>query len=765
MSYVIRRAIKVGDKFYEMQSTNSTNMHWRSFDSRIYNNLALATNKSLPRDTAGENVDSDYTFIDKNGNKVRNIYPYATYSSYASDFYESPESIQERIAELEAIYADPSTSESVRNEVSTNIKSYKERYTAVVNFIEDADKNNEYMAPHSLIHPYAIVKFAGMHGAPESVSGAYLFDSFMTRRWYEVDGDNLSSYAKNPTTTKIISWGSEDLIGRTPYSFQDFVFCKHWNVIPNNRMITLRRYFAPVTDNIEFDNYKEYEDEEKLLQDGTMKAAVDIEKTNSPFAPLATAVTYFGEGTGNELSNILSFSAKYNWKEIKAETSPITVEAQANEMGSGLIGEGSGVGILSGAMKAMSIMTGFTRALNGKLSPMNAASNAVPPDPYNNGPYENRILGPMNVIMDTIKRERGLTFKQDNLKIKFSYVSRPISGINNKAVLLDLMANILLMCYATGTFFGGLERFRSQNRTVYPFTAGKVMNKLYKGQLFGREGAVRTAAAQAWDQTTHGLGDMLSEAMKDLKNLVSAMWNQLMSVVKGLGGNDKEAEERKKTASENYNKALGGKFIGGFQSVIAAKVLQGATIPWVHGKRALLTGDPVGEWHLTIGNPLNPIAMIGNLVCDGVTITWSDELGPDDFPIGFDAEITLKHALGRDRDAIESMFNRGYGRIYSLPEQFRTSADFETKVDEWTGGPETKSDAGRDTYGEWSGTYFGGGGAGISKIAQYKLYNTGGDYPGLRSYKSLTAGKEGGEGAYFRNPVHIVTPFQMQWIL
>lgn len=761
MSYVIRRAIRVGEKTYEMQSTDANSMHWRNFDARIYNNLALSTNKSVPSD---DNVDSDYQLHVKNGANVLNIYPYATYANYAGDYYETPEAIQERIAELDAIIDDTDNSQAVRDEAKLNRDEYKKRYVAIVNFLEDASTKMDFIAPHSLVHPYAIVKFAGMHGNANAVNGSYLFDSFMTRRWYEVDGDNISSYAKTPTTTKIISWGSEDPIGRTPYSFQDFVFCKDWNIIPNNRMITLRRYFAPVTDNIEFDNYKEYEDENVLLEDNTVKAKQPVEKTNSPFAPLATAVTYFGEGTGNELSNILNFSAKYNWKPIKAELSPITIDAQANDMGEGLIGEG-GHGILSGAMKAMSIMTGFTRALNGQLNPMNNAANAVPPDPYNNGPYENRILGPVNVIMDTIKRERGLIFEQNNLKIKFSYVSRPIAGINNKAVLLDLLANILVMCYANGSWFGGLERFRSSNRTTYPFTAGKVMNRLYKGQLFGKNGAIRLAASQAWDQSTHGLGDMLSEAMKDMKNLVSAMWNQLMSVVKGLTGNQQESDERKQKAKAHYEAALGGKFVGGFQSVIAAKVLRGATIPWVHGKRALLTGDPVGEWHLTIGNPLNPIAMIGNLVCDGVSIKWSDELGPDDFPIGFEAEVTLKHALGRDREAIESMFNRGYGRIYSLPTNFRTSADFETKVDSYTGGDAAHDPLGRMKYDEWSSTHFGGGGAGITDIKTGKLYNSGGTYPGLMEYKSLTATKYGGEGNYFRNPVHIVTPFQMQWVL
>ena len=88
---------------------------------------------------------------------------------------------------------------------------------------------------------------------------------------------------------------------------------------------------------------------------------------------------------------------------------------------------------------------------------------------------------------------------------------------------------------------------------------------------------------------------------------------------------------------------------------------------------------------MTIGNPLNPIAMIGNLIVTDSKIEFSDELGPDDFPLGFKASITLQHGMGRDKDSIESMFNKGSGRIYILPDEFVSSADSETTVDKNSG--------------------------------------------------------------------------------
>lgn len=100
--------------------------------------------------------------------------------------------------------------------------------------------------------------------------------------------------------------------------------------------------------------------------------------------------------------------------------------------------------------------------------------------------------------------------------------------------------------------------------------------------------------------------------------------------------------------------------------------------------KALLIGEPVGEWHTTIGNPLNPIAMIGNLIVDHIEIEFNDELGPDDFPTELKIVVTLNHGMARDRDAIQSIFNRGMGRIYELSDDIKGSADYETAVDAYT---------------------------------------------------------------------------------
>ena len=677
------------------------------FDTRLYRSLTLY-NEQMGSDRFSQM-----------------FYPHFDYGSYVTDFHESEVSVQRMYEETDA---------NLQPKVRADLEKRKQ-------FINDfVTKNeNQYLAARSFIHPYALVKLAGSYGQPGTVAKFLTYDQFDKRKFYEIDGHPTFSgnYSKTPTTTTLIKWGNESERGKTPYSYQDFVFCKWWNKIENNRLITLRRYAAPVTDNIEFADYVVNENADK--SEGKYEVTVkegdkEVVKTyggrrsTNPWTPLATAVTYFGEGTGNDLSDIMSFSAHYNWAEIKADKSPIDITSQQNDAGNGLVSDDFS-GISSGLGTIAKFMGFLGEASGGNVINLDGAPNQLPPDPYKDGPYENRILGPVNVIMNTVRRERGLEFKQDGLKITFDYVSRPIGGINNKAVLLDLMSNILILTYSSGSWFGGMWRYKAENAAVYPWKYGDAMNKLYRGQIFGKKGAVMTLTKHVFSDGKSYLSSFLPDAAKFISNLFKGAIDAIYGAITGQ-------DDKTKRAAAEFQDALGSSTSKAIQKVIAAKAMKGTTVPYIQNQRALLTGEPVGDWHLTIGNPLNPIAMIGNLIVKDVKFKWSNELGPDDFPIGFTAEITLDHGLGRDRDAIESMFNRGFGRIYTLSKNFRSSADGETKVDENTGYVNTEE--GRKVYDEVRNTYFGGGTRFIAKTQYSALRNKGAIYNGItQNYESL----------------------------
>lgn len=664
-----------------------------SFDHRLYRSIALY-NKGM-----------------ENNSFSLDIKPYHSFGSYVYDFNESPSSIIHELALEKNGDKDAS---------NARISALNERLSYVQDFIND--NSTGMMAKMSMIHPYALIKLYGSTGLETELKGeTTLIDTSNGRRWYEIDGNDQGGYAKNPTTSAIIDWGAMDPKGKTPYSYQDFVFCKYWNKIPNNRMITLRRYTTPVFDNLEMPDYDTTTDGKPSRNAGGVPVL-----SKRFFGPVATAVTYFGEGTGNTLSELLNFSYKYNWKDLHSEKDPINISSTQNDEGSVISGDSNVGAALNRGLKTISHALGFLGDMSGgqigtNAAPPRFAAANTPPDPYSNGPYENRIIGPINVIMDTFKRERGLTFTQDGLKLTFEYVSRPIAGVNNKAILLDLLSNILLMTYSNGSWFGGMWRYNCQHPAVYPWSDGRTMNKLYQGKLFGKDGAGMSLYNNLKGQAQSDfVSDFLKDAFEGVKALAGELVNGILSVFGGGSEPTPQQEEQNKSAKEKLEER-GKQLAGAVEKAISRRAMHGATIPYVENMKALLTGDAVGEWHMTIGNPLNPIAVIGNLIVKNSTITFSDELGPDDFPIGFKAEIELAHGLGRDKEAIESMFNRGNGRIYSLPSGFRTSADGETKVDEETGmngGVRTKY---KETFSE----HWGGGFRYIAKRMEKDLKNTG----------------------------------------
>ena len=510
--------------------------------------------------------------------------------------------------------------------------------------------NEFYKGVPALQNTYALVRLYGSDG------GKYLVNQKEKRKWYEVDvaGDQAYNYSSTPTTTALIDWGNGDPYGRTPYHFTDFVFAKYWNKISNNRLITLRRFAAPILDNLKFPGMKGGTDYGTSLSD-TGKQTLGSSKDEAiPFPPMATAITFFGGESGNTLNNILKFTTGVLWDDVQAGIWEVTTESVPDVT--------SGAGRLYGGLAKFAEMLNVAGGNFDRELIMNAGQ--LPPDPYNNGPYENRIMGPVNRIDSVKKRKAGLDFKWEGLNLVFEYVARPVGGINPKAVLLDIMSNFLVMGSASAVFFGGAHRFMA-NPEKYPFIGGdEGIEKWYKGNPIGWGlTAIRQFSGEK-GQKGSGSGAasaLLESARLFMDQLLSgekgSLFGAVSSLFTGAAGNLINNEIAKKTAGQ---------------------------VPYLQGMRAILTGEPVGEWHVTIGNPLNPIAMIGNLICEGIDVEFNEELGPDDFPTEMKITVKLKHAMARDRDAIESVFNRGMGRIYTLSDDFLGSADYQTSVDQAT---------------------------------------------------------------------------------
>jgi hypothetical protein len=100
-----------------------------------------------------------------------------------------------------------------------------------------------------------------------------------------------------------------------------------------------------------------------------------------------------------------------------------------------------------------------------------------------------------------------------------------------------------------------------------------------------------------------------------------------------------------------------GSVLGGFLNKLGR--------PQVQALNSLLSPDPTGLWHLTIGNPRNPIMSIGNLCLKNTEITHYGPMGIDDFPTKIKVKVTLMPGKDRDLVGLEQMYKFGESRIYS----------------------------------------------------------------------------------------------------
>ena len=66
---------------------------------------------------------------------------------------------------------------------------------------------------------------------------------------------------------------------------------------------------------------------------------------------------------------------------------------------------------------------------------------------------------------------------------------------------------------------------------------------------------------------------------------------------------------------------------------------------------------------MVVGNPLDPIGVMGDLLCTDCKMSFSDELGADDFPKSIKFTVTLNQGRPRAKQDIESIFNYGGGPL------------------------------------------------------------------------------------------------------
>ena len=333
---------------------------------------------------------------------------------------------------------------------------------------------------------------------------------------------------------------------------------------------------------------------------------ISKQSVENRFKPISQAVTYFGEPTGNDLKELTKWAGVINWDELTADVHDVEGNEQA--VGGGNVG------------KLASLLGGKTDlSLKRKAELEHAAK-------FNNFEYTNKVIGPVNVVNQTYVRQRGLGAKK-KFDIVFEYELKSYNNINPRLAMLDLLCNMLALTFNNAKFWGGANRyfpkspqfgFAGDQKAFYEGRYGDYLDDLLP--------QISAGAGDAFSK----LGDLISSLLKlDFSSLAD----------------------------------IGKKVAFGIADLKSAK-----TRPQMLGFHALLTGLPVGEWHMTIGNPYRPIIQIGNLICKGFEFEMSDHLGVDDFPSILKFTTNLETGRPRDKGDLESIFQFGEGRMYYPPE-------------------------------------------------------------------------------------------------
>lgn len=421
-----------------------------------------------------------------------------------------------------------------------------------------------------------------------------------------------------------------------PYNVKDFIFCKHYGVIPNNRMITLRRFPNSVMDNLRVPTpgqRPEAVDKAGKLQGQFVEgASISTEQMIKEGAclPIAQAVTFFGTETGNSLDSILGISTGLNFRSADQER---LKKAYGNDKGFmqstlGKYIEALAGGELTNNLKAISNAVGtLTDPDNVELRIRRQLFDNLT---TGDGPLSKRIFVDVNTVNQMMLRDVGFTGGDQTFNLTFNYSLTSVGEINSRMMFIDLMANLLAIGSDYGKFLVP-QLLVGSNRQGIGFPGGS-------------KGFVK--------HLTHPL-----EFLNDMLKLNFEA--EVKAKIENLNG----TLEKSKNEIQGLSKGQPLSKDGHVYKTLTAMLTNDLINQLVY-EPIMLSGYPTGEWHVVVGNPLNPIAMIGNLICTNVAIKLNNVLGPDDFPTELTATFNMRAARQKHRGDFESMFNRGNGRLY-----------------------------------------------------------------------------------------------------
>lgn len=263
--------------------------------------------------------------------------------------------------------------------------------------------------------------------------------------------------------------------------------------------------------------------------------------------------------------------------------------------------------------------SGLSKKVMSFIDPGLAQNNLRGENKLNYDPKhdQNKVYGPVDSITQTNIRDVGLEFQKE-FDLVFEYDLKSWNGRTPEFAMKDLIANILATTYNNAKFWGGSR-----------YWVGERPSKFTQHMQY---------------MNPDSIDEFLTGAYNDLKAAVAA-FSTKGSAIKQL----------KNVLSNGLAIGLG-------------KILDNVGRPSILVMNSLLSGEPTGFWHVTVGHPDNPTMCIGNLIMTGVEFKFpTDSMSLGDFPTKLQVNVKLKNGMPKDKAGVEMMFNQGRKRIYYNP--------------------------------------------------------------------------------------------------
>lgn len=512
-----------------------------------------------------------------------------------------------------------------------DVTTFEKQFDEVDGEGKKTNKKEQYLntavtVTPSLFNPFfGISAYGPTHNTP-------LLDNTLKKDLIDKDWDDCS-------IRTLVDHSVNGKMGHATYKYADFMYCADLGM-PNNRLITLRKFATPVSDNIY-----------------ALNSAHAIMNSDNMWC-IGTMCTWF-DTEDNKLENILSYEYTATWKEMNAsweqqeskeEDRPSPIGKIVNTFNSSM-GDGVDKSIANGNNTVFGSMSNW---IFGKVGITTGTEKWYGSDPVALGKNydQHKIYEPKNTIRSTNLYEGNLKFNHE-FDITFRYRMRSYDSINQKAAFLDLISNCLTVTYTRGTFWGG----KNQILGPQPNTGGwKTAMNIVNNAPTVINGAFSQLLSTGSFQ---GFGDLLGSAASQLMQTIGiknvpkdATFSEYKSKI---GESESEIKDKVKNAATEGMKQLSKNMYAKMKNVLGR--------PQLYAFNTLLSGGATGLWHLTVGNPRNPIVTFGNLIVTKTTMSHSGPLGIDDFPTEIVFKVSLKHAQPRDKTTIEKMYGMGMSGI------------------------------------------------------------------------------------------------------